>query len=560
MTKRSKTPTPLSGTDVAGKDIVVIGAGISGLASASLLARSGANVTVLEQRDSVGGRAGTWDSKGFRFDTGPSWYLMPEVFEHFFALFGKRIEEELDLVTLDPGYRVFFESHSEAVDIQASRKKNVALFESIEPGAGKVLEAYLDSAKYAYELALERFLYTNFEKKRSLIDRPLLKDLPKLSDLMATSLDKFVGKSFSDLRLKQVLGYPAVFLGTNPYDAPALYHLMSHLDMEQGVQYPQGGFWQLIERIRVLAEEHDVKIVTGAKVSSIELEPARAQGRRTSRATGVTYTKRGKQTTLHADAVVSAADLHHVETQLLPPEAQSQPESWWQKRDPGPGAALAYIGIRGKVPGLLHHNLFFTEDWAGDFAKIGAPAGQGSIPSPASFYACVPSMTDKSVAPKGDTNLFLLVPIPADVSLGAGGTAGKGSPAIEAAIDRALEWMAEVTGTPDLADRIVVRKTSAPADFASDLNAWNGGALGQAHTLLQSAFWRGTIRSKKVDQLYNVGSSTIPGVGLPMCLISAEVLLKTFLGQADASALNAPLPEHTPLPKRAPIPKRAARG
>lgn len=523
-----------------GDHVVIIGAGISGLASAALLAREGASVTVLEARDEVGGRAGTWEQDGFRFDTGPSWYLMPEVFEHFFALFGKRVQDELDLVTLDPGYRVFYQNYDQHLDVVADRERNIELFESVEVGAGKKLSEYLDSAKYAYQLALRSFLYTNFERKRTLIDRTILKDLPKLADLMATSLDKFVRKSFDDVRLQQILGYPAVFLGTNPFDAPALYHLMSHLDMEQGVLYPKGGFWELIERIRILAEEQGVKIITGAKVTSINVVEAGSPRSRVRATSGVTYVKKGKTFDLEAQTVVSAADLHHVETELLPPAAQSYPEEWWQKRNPGPGAALAYIGIKGQIPGLLHHNLFFSEDWAGDFAKIGAPAGASSIPSPASFYACVPSGTDDTVAPRGDTNLFLLVPIPADVSLGKGGMGGKGSKAIESAIDQALSWIANVTNTPDLQDRIVVRRTSAPANFETELNAWRGGALGQAHTLLQSAFWRGTIRSKKVDGLFTVGSSTIPGVGLPMCLISAEVLVKTLRGETDAKPLPEP--------------------
>src|SRR4051812_49760064 len=142
---------------------VVIGGGIAGLASAALLAQDGYDVDLVEQREELGGRIGSWECDGFRFDTGPSWYLMPEVFEHFFALFGTTAAEQLDLTVLDPGYRVFFEGHREPVDVRAERSRNVATFERIEAGAGARLEEYLDSADDAYQVALRRFLYSNFD-------------------------------------------------------------------------------------------------------------------------------------------------------------------------------------------------------------------------------------------------------------------------------------------------------------------------------------------------------------------------------------------------------------
>ena len=524
--------------------IVIIGGGIAGLAAAALLAREGASVTLLEAHNEVGGRAGSWEKAGFRFDTGPSWYLMPEVFDHFFKLFGSSAEQELDLELLDPGYRVYFEKQAEAVDIAVDRAGNVALFESMQPGAGKSLERYLDSAEEAYNLALAEFLYTNFEKKSALLRSPVVKRMPKLFDLMATSLDKYVGRYFKDSRLKQILGFPAVFLATSPFHAPALFHLMSHLDLTQGVLYPQGGFTVLIERIRMTAEANGVTILTGARVEEILLDQANGgSGKAVMAARGVRVERDGKSETIEADVVVSAADLHHTETQLLPEDAQSYPESWWQKRDAGPGAVLAYLGIKGEVPNLLHHNLFFTEDWTGDFEQLfpAKPGASRSIPNPASFYACVPSVTDSSVAPKGDTNMFLLIPVPSDTGIGAGGENGSGSAAVEAAVEVAIDQIIARTGDATFRDRIVVRRTVGPADFERELNSWNGGALGPAHTLKQSAFFRASIRSKKVDGLFYVGGSSIPGIGLPMCLISAEVLVKTLRGSTDASPLPEPV-------------------
>ena len=538
----------------ASERIVVIGGGIAGLATSALLARDGHRVTLLEARDELGGRAGSWQRHGFRFDTGPSWYLMPEVFDHFFRLFGTSADEQLDLVRLDPGYRVYAEGYDEPLDLRPTRAENVALFEAIEPGAGAALERYLDSAASAYDIARRRFLYTNFDDPRELLTGEVLRRSGRLARLLATPLDRFAARAVDDRRLRQVLGYPAVFLGSSPDATPAMYHLMSHMDLEQGVFYPRGGFSALIERITAIAVGAGVDIVTGARVEAIELSgdvrPAVA-GARFRDATG-------RSVVAPAHRVISAADLHHTETELLPRAAQTYPEKWWGRRTSGPGAVLAMLGVRGHVPKLAHHSLFFTEDWTRNFGAIFG--SDPHIPDPASFYVCMPSATDPTVAPEGDTNLFVLIPVPADPAIGRGGLDGAGDRLVEQTADRAIARIAEAAGVEDLADRIVVRRTVGPADFAEDLNSWQGGALGPAHTLRQSAFLRGTNRSRRVHGLYYAGGSSVPGIGLPMCLISAENVLKRVRGDhssgpvaeaTPAPSLEAAAPGSTPGPSRA---------
>jgi phytoene desaturase len=238
-----------------------------------------------------------------------------------------------------------------------------------------------------------------------------------------------------------------------------------------------------------------------------------------------------------ADVVVSAADLHHTETRLLPDALRTYPESWWRRRVAGPGAVLVFLGVRGRLPQLAHHTLFFTEDWRTNFDQIfRAPT---SIPSPASIYVCKPSETDAAVAPSGHENLFVLIPVPPDPAIGAGGENGTGDAAVEAAADEAIRQIAEWAGIDDLAERVVLRRTLGPADFERDLNSWKGSALGPAHTLRQSAFLRGANVSARVDGLYYAGGTTVPGIGLPMCLISAELVIKRM--RADTS--TTPLPE-----------------
>lgn len=515
--------------------VVIIGGGIAGLASAALLAREGHEVTLVERREATGGRAYSWSADGFRFDMGPSWYLMPEVFDHFFKLVGTSAAEQLELVQLDPGYRVITQGHDDWTDIAATREDNVALFESIEPGAGAKLERYLDSALDTYEMAKKRFLYTSFESFGPLLTTDVLKRTPKLVQLLLQNLDTYVARRFDDLRLRQVLGYPAVFLGSSPFDTPAMYHLMSHLDLADGVLYPMGGFTTLIERIHAVAEQQGASIRTSAPVARILVDEA------TSTARGVEL--EGGEV-IEADIVVSAADLHHTETQLLPEAHQSYPEEYWEPRNPGPSALLLYLGVKGELPNLEHHTLLFAADWRENFEAIFGPDTR--LPEPASLYICKPSGVDPSVAPEGHENLFVLVPAPADLALGRGDVDGDGDTRLEAYADRIIAQIAQWTRTPDLAERIVLRRTYGPGDFHADLNAWRGSMLGPAHTLKQSAFFRTGNVSKKVRGLYYVGASTIPGIGLPMCLISAEVLVKRLRGDTSTGPLPEPLEASRP--------------
>ena len=511
--------------------VVVIGAGVAGLATAALLAREGFAVTVCEQGSEIGGRAGSFNGQAsdgggeFRWDTGPSWYLMPEAFDRFFRLCGTETAQQLELTQLDPAYRVYSET-GDHFDLHSGPENVAKLFESLEPGAGRRVRDYLERSGEVYAFALAKFLYTTFARPGDLLHREILQRLPLLVRLLRRSLADEVAQVVKDYRLRQILSYPAVFLSTQPHDAPALYSLMSHTDLVQGVAYPRGGFHAVIAAIARQATQAGAEIRLNTVVEAVTTAPG-TQGEK-ARVTGARVrTQREEKLHLPAEIVVSAADLQHTETELIPGNLSTYPKRFWQKRNPGLGTVLVMLGVRGCIDQLAHHTLLFSADWDPDFRAV-FDGGDQSRPSGASrsIYVSKPSASDESVAPAGYENLFILIPTPAEENIGFGNAyRGTASPRVREIAEAGIDQLARWAGISDLRERIVACHTIGPADFAQNFNAWRAGAIGPAHTLRQSAFLRGKNTSSHIAGLLYAGATTVPGVGVPMCLISAENVL-----------------------------------
>lgn len=500
---------------------VIIGAGTGGLAIANLLAKSGWSVTVFEKGATAGGRVGSLEADGFRFDSGPSWYLMPEVFEHYFSLLDEKTTDYYQLQKLTPAYKVFYDYHK-PITITGNLQIDSKTFESVEPGSGTRLRSYVDDAERTYNIAMKHFLYNPFSDLKTLSRLEIIKQSSTLTKQLLTPLHKYAKQFTSSLPLQQILEYPMVFLGTSPFKAPALYHLMSYIDFKQGVFYPKQGMYSLIEAMTKIGRKLGVVYHFNQPVSQI----ISADGR----ATGVT-TKNGK--TFNADIVISNADLHFTETKLLKQADQTYPEKFWKRKTAGPSALLMYLGVRGSLPSFEHHNLFFVKEWRKNFSDIFEAK---KWPEPASIYVSKTTATDKSVAPKGQENIFVLVPLPSGLPKDAKTTA--------AFADRYIDQLAELADIPDLKERITYKKFYGPEDFSNQFNSWEGTALGMAHLLRQSAFFRPAPRSKKLKNLWYVGAGTQPGIGLPMCLISAELIYKQLIGDRTAGRLkNLNIPE-----------------
>jgi phytoene desaturase len=482
-----------------GKRALIIGAGFGGLSAAALLARDGFRVTILEKNEQTGGRARVWKKDGFVFDMGPSWYLMPDVFDKYFANFNKKTEDYYKLMRIDPNYRAFFGT-TKTVDVPAERKEIDRLFDQLTPDGSAKLKEYLDVAQYQYEIAMQEFMYREYKTVFDFFNWKVITKGTKLK--IFESFDKFARRYFEDPDIRKILEYTVVFLGGSPNNTPGLYSIMSHVDFALGVWYPYGGLGKLAEGFTKLAEEQGVEILLNQNVQKIQIERGHAKK---------VVTDKGS---FDADIVLVNADYQFAETKLLDKEYRSYDESYWEKKKMGPSAFLIYLGLKKKLSGLLHHNLYLDPSWDEHFRSIfDAPAW----PESPSYYVSCPSKTDKTVAPEGCENLFVLVPV---------------APGLEdnesirnKYFDKTVLHLENLIGEK-IRDHIVVKRTFAHNDFKQDYNAYKGTALGMSHTLLQTAIFRPAHQSKKVENLFYTGSYNHPGIGVPMVIISSQIVNK----------------------------------
>ena len=495
------------------KNLVVIGGGFAGLSGAALMAREGWNVTVLEKNHQVGGRGRLWESGGYTFDMGPSWYLMPEVFDRFFESMGAKREDYYRLDRLDPAYRVFFENEA-AVDVPADLAGVRRLFASLEPGGGEHLDRYLAEAAYKYDVAMSDFLYRDYNRITDFLDRRVMTEGLKLH--VFRKLDNHVRRFFTDHRARKILEYAMVFLGSSPRNAPALYSLMSHVDLNLGVWFPEGGMGEVARSMARLAERAGVKILTGRDAVRIKA----GRGRITEvESRSVTAEDGGASEPIvhETDAVLNTADYHWAETGLLDREHRSYGRRYWRSRVVAPSMFLAYLGIRRPLPELAHHNLYFSRDWDRHFETI---FSKPDWPDNPCWYLSRITATQANMAPPGCENIFLLVPV------------APGLQDSDVIRDRYFEkTLAHVNRTSgvDLSQNLEVKRFFTHRDFTGDYNAFRGTALGLSHTLLQTAVFRPARRSRKLANLYHAGQYTHPGVGVPMVIIAAELAARAIV-------------------------------
>jgi phytoene desaturase len=477
--------------------VIVIGAGFAGISAASFLAQKGYDVTVLEKNSMAGGRARKFETEGYVFDMGPSWYWMPDIFDRYFAQFGKKVSDYYDLVRLDPSYSIYF-GENDIMTIPAKMEELEAMFEQYEPGSSVNLRKFMKEAAYKYEVGIKEFVFKPSRSVMEFADLRVVKSLFRLQ--MFQSISTHVRKLFKNEQLIKLLEFPVLFLGATPENTPAMYSLMNYADLALGTWYPKGGMHKIIEGMVSVAEELGVKFKYNEEVTSIYTSKGKAEK---------VITANGEY---EADVVVGGADYHHIDQKVLDAPNRNYSAEYWDKRTMAPSSLLFYLGVNKKLKGLLHHNLFFDTDFQLHAHEI---YEDPQWPSKPLFYVCCASKTDDTIAPEGHENVFVLIPLAPDLE--------DTEELREKYYNIVMERLEKLTGQ-DVRNSVVYKRGYAHRDFKSDYNAFKGNAYGLANTLRQTAILKPSLKNKKVSNLYMTGQLTVPGPGVPPSLISGEVV------------------------------------
>jgi phytoene desaturase len=484
------------------KTIAIIGSGFSALAASCYLAQQGNKVTIYEKNESIGGRARQFKKEGFTFDMGPSWYWMPDVFERFFNDFNKQTTDYYELIKLNPAYRVYF-GVDDFISIYDNLEEIKTTFESIEKGSGHELETFIKQAKSNYDIAIKDLVYRPGVSPLELIT---VETTLKLNQFFST-VSNDIRKKFKNERLIQILEFPVLFLGAKPTKTPSFYNFMNYADFGLGTWHPKTGMFDVVRGIEKLALELGVTIETNAAIEKIIVE--------NKTATGIVIN--GKS--VKADIILSGADYHHTET-LLDIEHRAYSEKYWESRVFAPSSLLFFVGFDKKIENISHHALFFDVDFNQHAADI---YDEPKWPDAPLFYANFPSKTDQTAAPEGMESGFFLIPLAPGIH---------DSEALREEYFEKIITRFEQLTQQKIKNNIIFKRSFCKNDFVSDYNAYKGNAYGMANTLLQTAFLRPKLKSKKVRNLYFTGQLTVPGPGVPPALISgklvAELIQKSF--------------------------------
>lgn len=475
------------------KKIIVIGSGFSSLAAACYLAKDGHDVHVYEKNATVGGRARQLKKDDFVFDIGPTWYWMPDVFERFFADFNKTPEDYYELIKLGPAYRVYF-GEGDFITIGDTLEKIKEVFEAEEPGSAQKLQTFMDDAQDNYDIAIKDLVYRPGVSPLELVTPQTMTRVGKFFSTIA----KQVRKEFKNPRLVAILEFPVLFLGAKPSNTPAFYSFMNYADFGIGTFHPKNGMYSVIQAMENLAKSLGASVHIQQNISEIKVED--------SQAVGVV----SNDTFVKADLVLSGADYHHTET-LLPKAFRQYSEAYWDKKVFAPSSLLFYVGFDKKLKNVDHHTLFFDVDFGLHAEEI---YDRPQWPSKPLFYASFPSMTDDSAAPANNEAGIFLIPLAPGL---------EDTPELrQQYFDIIMERFERLTDQK-VRDSVLFKESFCVNDFIKDYNSYKGNAYGMANTLLQTAFLRPKLKSKKVKNLYFTGQLTVPGPGVPPSLISGKL-------------------------------------
>jgi len=464
------------------------------MAASCYLANEGFDVTILEKNNTVGGRARQLTKDGFTFDIGPTWYWMPDVFEKFFADFGKKPSDYYHLDKLNPAYEVYFDK-ADSIKIPDNLADILFIFENEERGSAKHLNEFLDNAKHNYDVAIKDLVYRPGISITELITPVTIKKVNQFFSSIRTT----VRKKIKNHRLQQIMEFPVLFLGAKPSNTPSFYSFMNYADFGLGTWHPKGGMYEVVKAMVTLAAELGVKIETNQNVEKINVE------------NGVVKSVVSNGITIESDVVLSGADYHHTET-LLDEKYRGYSEKYWDSKVFAPSSLLFYVAFDKKIDNVSHHTLFFDTDFDVHAKDI---YDNPKWPEKPLFYASFPSKTDDAVAPEGTEAGIFLIPIAPGI---------EDTPEIREKYFISIIERFELLTNQKVSENILFKESFCVNDFVNDYNSYKGNAYGLANILTQTAFLRPKIISKKVKNLFFTGQLTVPGPGVPPSIISGKIV------------------------------------
>ncbi|MHC1779213.1 MAG: phytoene desaturase family protein [Bacteroidales bacterium] len=493
------------------KRVAIIGGGFSGLSAACYLAKAGYEVTVYEKNSTLGGRARVLEREGFKFDMGPTFYWMPDIFEKFFSDFDKKASDFYELIRLDPGYEIYF-GNEDSVKISADTEKIYNLFESIEPGSGDFLRKYLKDGEFNYRVAMDKVVEKPGKSPFELIMPETIMRSPQF----IRSISSKIRSNIKNEKLRQVLEFPVLFLGAKPSDTPQFYCFMNYADMVLGTWHIKGGMYKLVEAMQSIAQSYGAKFITGAHVDKIITGKSGVTAleytltSEVSDQKGISALKETSALKADTDFIISSADYHFSET-LLPPEKRNYSEKYWSNRVFAPSALLYYVGFDKKLKNLSHHTLFFDADFKEHSETI---YDSPRWPDRPLFYGSFPSISDKSLAPEGKECAIFLIPVAAGI---------KDTETLrENYFMQIISRMEALTGE-ELYGDILFKESYSIKNFTEDYHAYKGNAYGLSNILTQTAFLKPKMENRKIPNLLYAGQLTVPGPGVPPSIISGKI-------------------------------------
>ena len=489
---------------------IVIGSGFGGLATAIRLQAAGFQVTLLEKNAQTGGHASVLKKEGYTFDMGPSIITAPDIIESVFAVAGRRMADYLDLVYLDPFYRVYFADGS-VMDYTADAermKKEIAKFDKDDAAN---YDRFVEYIRELYQIVIEDGLGAKpFDLRRMIKFSP---QAMKLSALRPAHT--VVAKFFKHPNIRFLFSFHSLFIGGNPFRAPSVYLMIPYLEKKGGVWFSKGGMYSLVEAFERIFRELGGTVLTNHEVSQIIVENGRAVG------------VVANDIKLDADLVVTNAHFAHTQLDLIPGEHRRK---WTDRRvkklEYSMSCFLLYIGSRKQYPQLCHHTLILSERYKDLVTDI---FDRKILADDFSMYLHVPSRTDPSMAPEGCESMYVLVPVPnlaAEIDW---------SSMASIYAERILAFLENDFGMTDLRSSIDVLEIFTPDDFQSQRNNYLGSAWGVEPRLTQTASFRPGNRSEDIKGLYVVGASTHPGAGVPGVLLGAEATVSAVLDDFPAA-------------------------